>query len=288
MYLSLIKKTAFFLSALLAMLGAKIEAKIDQIESIEVLEEKVQQLPKDSLVVFDVDEVIFTDQDAILKPVGDPLKFQIFNERYAKADTQSEKDLTTIILSLPLTLAKKELVESRTPQLIKKLQEKGIKVIALTSCPTRPFGIIKDFEKWRLGHIDDFGIDFSKSFPDQKRFVFENITSYNVPPPVYNQGVIFAEGFSKAAVLSAFLQKINYKPSEVVFIDDMFSNLQQMQDKLAILRIPFHGFYYVKVEKDSAGGIDEEIARFQFDYLFKNQKWLSDQEAKNLIESQKK
>lgn len=286
MYLSFLKKTAFFLSTLMALFGARVEAQIDQIESLKVFEEKIEALPEKTLVVFDVDEVIFTDQDAILKPVGDPLKFQIFNERYARAQSQSEKDLTTIILSLPLTLAKKELVEERTPALIKKLQDKGIKVIALTSCPTRPFGIIKDFEKWRLGHIDDFGIDFSRSFPNQSRFVFENITSYNVPPPVYNRGVIFAEGFSKADVLSAFLQKINYQPSQVVFIDDMFSNLQQMQDKLALQRIPYQGYYYVKVEKDSAGGIDEEMARFQFDYLFKNQKWLSDEEAKAYLNDQ--
>jgi hypothetical protein len=279
-YLSVLKKCRLLLVLLSAFFCSKAEADIEQIDSLQVLEEQIDSLDPKTLVVFDVDEVIFMDEDAILKPVGDPLKFQIFNEKYAKAESRSEKDLTTSILSLPLIKAKKVLVEKMTPELIDKLQKKSIKVIALTSCPTRPFGIIKNFERWRLSHIEGFGIDFQKSFPKQKRFVFENITSYNVPPPVYNKGVIFAEGFSKADVLSAFLTKTNFKPSKVVFIDDMYSNLQEMEEKLSISRIPYQGYYYIKVSREYSGNLDEDVARFQFDYLFKNQKWLSDKEAK--------
>lgn len=272
------------MTLLSAFICSKAHADIEQIDTLKVLEEQIDSLDSKTLVVFDVDEVIFMDEDAILKPVGDPLKFQIFNEKYAKAESRSEKDLTTSILSLPLIKAKKVLVEDTTPDLIDNLQNKSIKVIALTSCPTRPFGIIKSFEKWRLNHIENFGINFQKSFPEEKRFVFENITSYNVPPPVYNKGVIFAEGFSKADVLSAFLAKTNFKPSKVIFIDDMYSNLQEMEDKLSALKIPYQGYYYVKVSRDHSKDLDEEVARFQFDYLFKNQKWLSDKEAKKKME----
>lgn len=277
------KKITFFVCIIAIFTRAELSSDIEQISTLTVLEEQLDSLDSDALVVFDVDEVIFTDQDVILKPVGDPLKFQIFNERYAEAETAHEKDLTTSILSLPLIKAKKVLVEELTPQLIDKLQKKSIKVIALTSCPTRPFGIIKNFEKWRLNHIQGFCINFEKSFPDQKRFVFENITANNVPPPVYNQGVIFAEGFSKADVLAAFLKKLDFKPSKVIFIDDMYSNLQQMETKLTHMGIPHKGYYYIRVHADSEGDLNEEVARFQFDYLFKHQKWLSDQEAKEKL-----
>ncbi len=258
-------------------------ADIKQIDSLSVLGEQIEQMDLDTLVVFDVDEVIFTDQDAILKPIGDPLKFQIFNECYAKAQTDSEKDLVTAILSLPLKIAKKKLVEESIPEIISKLQERQIKVIALTSCPTRPFGVIKSFEEWRLNHIDQFGIDFSSSFPNSERFVLKNMTSYHVPPPVYNKGVIFAEGFSKADVLHAFLKRMDYQPKKIIFIDDMYANVQQMQNKFSKQKIDFQGYCYVKVQKDSENDLNEKLARYQFDYLFKNQKWLSDQEASQKI-----
>ena len=275
MVIAFFKKSIFFL----VIVGAALSADIVQTDSLKVLQDQVEDIASDVLIVFDVDEVIFTDQDAVLRPVGDALKLKIFNERYANAQTKNEKDLVTSILSLPLKMAKKKLVEENIPTIISAFQSKNIKVIALTSCPTRSFGVIKSFENWRLSHIDQFGIDFSLAFPNYGRFILNNMTSYHVPPPVYNRGVIFAEGFSKADVLNEFLDKMDCKPSKIIFIDDMYSNLQQMEKTLSERKIDFLGYYYVKVQKDSENDLDEEVARFQFDYLFKNQKWLSDQAA---------
>lgn len=279
MCLVLIKSFVSSLIIATALFSAPLQANIQQVSSLKVLEDQIKRLESDTLVIFDVDEVLFTDHDAILKPIGDPLKIQIFNEHYAKARSEREREKITHVLSLPLTMAKKELVESSIPAIIQQLQKRSIKVIALTSCPTKPFGIIKNFEAWRLNHLEEFGIDFSGSFPHLDRLALEKLSSNYSSSPVYYRGVLFAEGFSKADVLQAFLNAAHFKPKKVIFIDDMYCHLQQMEIKLKRLGIPYQGYYYVKVQKDSANDLNEEVARFQFDYLFEHQQWLSDQEA---------
>ncbi|MCH9631718.1 MAG: hypothetical protein S4CHLAM6_00350 [Chlamydiae bacterium] len=283
MFAAFIKKSILFFVFAGAISSVALTAEILQVDSLKVLGEQVKDLASDTLVVFDVDEVLFTDQDAVLRPIGDSLKAQIFNERYASSQSKNERELVTYILSLPLKMAKRKLVEENVPTIISNLQSRGIKVIALTSCPTRPFGVIENFEDWRLTHINQFGIDFSLAFPSKKRFVLKNMTSHYAPSPVYNKGVIFAEGFSKADVLKVFLNKMKCKPSKIIFIDDMYSNLQQMESMLLDHKIVFQGYHYIKVQKDSENDLDEKIARFQFEYLFKNKKWLSDKEVAEKI-----
>lgn len=283
MCLAMIKSFIASLLVGIFFVSSPLTADIEQISSLKILEDQIEKLDTETLVVFDVDEVLFTDRDAILKPVGDPLKCQIFNEYYTKAKADHEKKQVSETLSLPLKLAQKELVESSIPQIIQRLQKRSIRVIALTSCPTKPFGVIKDFEAWRLNHINEFGIDFSQAFPCYHRFILEKLYSNYTLPPVYHQGVLFAGDFPKAEVLSAFLDTVSFKPKKIIFIDNMYCHLQQMQTKLKQLNIPYKGYYYVKVQKDSENDLNEEIARFQFEYLFQTKKWLSDQEAAELL-----
>ena len=52
-----------------------------------------------------------------------------------------------------LFTAKYELVDPRIPDIIKGLQSKGVKVIALTSCPTGAHQQIGKIEDWRVRHL---------------------------------------------------------------------------------------------------------------------------------------
>ncbi len=265
----------FFLGCLPIFLCGEIK----QIDSLKNIAPTLEGLSQDDLVVLDIDEVIFTDQDAILKPEGDLLRAQIFNERYISAKNDKDKKAIATILTLPLFLAKKQLVEPYISELILDLQKRNIKVIALTSYPTSLHGMPNNLEKSRLNHLTDFGIEFENAFPGQTRIVFTRITSTQNQPPVYYQGVLFTNGHSKAEVLIDFFNQMRYKPKRVIFIDDMYIHLQQMESKLKERKINYLGYYYIRAKKDTKLFVDEKLARFQFDYLFEHHQWLGDQEA---------
>lgn len=270
---------------LISLLGlCPLQASIEKIESFKQIESTLESLDSNALVVIDVDEVMLTDQDLILKPMGDPLKFQIFNEYYSSTKNKREEEEVSKILSLSLLLSQKTLLEEDLPQMITSLQKRKIKVIALTSCPTTSFGVIENLERWRLNHMREFGIHLERSFPCLNRFLIGGLASSNIPMPIFNRGVLFTEGFSKAEVLAAFLRKVEVKPSRIVFIDDLSRNLQQMDAKLAKMKIPHSGFHYQGQQTQLPP--DERIARYQFEYLFKHKKWLSDEEANLILENQ--
>jgi hypothetical protein len=280
------KKSFFcFMVGLLASTGV-LSAGLEKIDSINEIETVLKELDSDALVVLDIDEVILTDQDAILRPEGDPLKFKIFNEYFSGAKNQKQMDEIQKILSLPLILAEKKLVEPEIAQVIRSLQKRKIKVIGLTSSPTQSFGEIEDCEKWRLEQVRLFGIHFNRSFPSLTRFLLSEMSFDQIPPPVYNQGILFTEGFSKADVLISFMRKMNVKPSKIVFIDDIYRNVKQMDTKLTLKNIPHKAYHYQRVRNGEPTSLNERIARFQFEYLFKHKKWLNDRQCQDLLNSE--
>ncbi len=259
------------------------QAGIERISSLSEIDSQLKSLDENSLVVFDVDEVIFTDADAIFRPVGDQLRRTLFNERYMQAQSDQERAQVTETLSIPLKMVNKILVEPLAPQLIALLQKRGIKVVALTSCPLSSLGCVESGEAQRLKHLADFSIQFDKAFPAYSRFTFESMRSRYMDPPIYNQGVIFSNGYSKSEVLSVFFKEIEFVPNKVIFIDDMFANLKDVESMLEEQSIAYHGFYYLKAHREPSHVLDEKKIRFQFDYLFKNQKWISDKQVNERV-----
>lgn len=281
------KKTLFcFMVGLFASTGL-LSTGVEKIDSFNEIKSVFEELDSDALVVLDIDEVILTDQDAILKPEGDSLKFRIFNEYFSRAKNQKQRDDIQNILSLPLILADKKLVEPELTKVIDSLQKRKIKVIGLTSSPTQSFGEIKDCEKWRLEQVRSLGIHFDRSFPSLTRFLLSEICFDQIPPPVYNRGILFTEGFSKADVLISFMRKMNIQPSKIVFIDDMYRNVNQMDTKLTLKNIPHKVYHYQRVRNREPSSLDERVARFQFEYLFKHKKWLNDRQSQDVLNSGK-
>ena len=179
---------------------------------------------------------------------------------------------------------KKVLLDKKLPKLIQHLHKQKIKVIALTSSPIQSFGKIEEGESWRLNHLRELNIHFEKSFSPLTRFQINLKDTKTFTKPVFNRGVLFSGGISKAEVLLAFLEQVGYKPSRVIFVDDNRVHLEDMERKLLQLQIPYHGYHFKSkhLNKD----VDEAVARFQFEYLFKHHKWLSDEEAQLHLKQQ--
>ena len=76
-----------------------------------------------------------------------------------------------------------------------------------------------------------------------------------------------------------FLDKIKLQPRKIIFIDDRIENIRSVAEECIKYHIEFIGLHYTAAAILSEQ-LDEKVARYQYDYLLKNKRWLSDAEAK--------
>jgi hypothetical protein len=226
----------------------------------------------DTLVVFDVDEVLITFDDLILRPCG-----KHFTPASWKGIYQEELDyLTSIIWNESKTI----LVDPSAPELVNKLVNRGVKVIALTACPTGDFGIIEKIEDWRLKILKRLNIDFSNTFPKNQVIYFDDGDKKERDYPLFKEGILFIGNGEKTKgdLLVQFFEEIQWYPSKVIFIDDRMYNLTSVESALNKIKILYQGYHYKGME-NLPNNFNEQIAEFQFFHLRKEHKWLSDLEA---------
>lgn len=144
-------------------------------------------------------------------------------------------------------------VEPITAQVIKEMQERGIKVMALTrgtnpiipiQYKTGKHGIIESAQDWRYAKLLLIGIDFSTSFPVGK-IVFQQLPILRGKThPMFYKGILFSAGNDKGVVLGTFLDYIQWKPSKIVFFDDKKEHLDTVGTEMKKRNIPYQGYWY--------------------------------------------
>jgi hypothetical protein len=220
--------------------------------------------------VFDVDETLITPADVLLKPVG-----RTFGG-WAKINPEQFINYLSVIW----TSATYVLVDDDIPSIIHNLSPKGISAMGLTTCSTGPIGCIQSMEKWRLDQLKAVGIDFSPFFTEE--YMFSELVDEKFSPPLFKNGILFTGDFqavhksTKGELLGVFLDRIDWKPEGVIFIDDDRKNLDAVLKELDQRGIPFQGYL---MEKPSPQ-LDEAIAAFQIQTLLDSNSWISDDQAK--------
>lgn len=181
---------------------------IGKAEDLQIIRDIIDNLDKKTLVVFDVDDTLIRKK----KEQGYP---SISNGA--------------------------DLIHDTTPQLIRDLQEKEVKVIALTHNLSEKEtmnwldstqGEIMPFYQFRFRQLaqEKIGIDFSGAFPNIEHTYLSISTAFSTcfhisRHPCFYKGIIFTNTISdKGIVLSAFLDQFELSPNFIIFIDD---NLQQ-------------------------------------------------------------
>lgn len=274
----------FFLLLPLLFWTQALTAKLYLVDSFSQIQRHLKPFESEDLVVLDVDEVLMTDQDAILAPEADQLKRNLFNHYLEKAQTDLEQEKTLKMLSIPYLKSKKLPVEKEFSSWIDSLKKQGVKVIALTSYPTKGFGYIEDGVKERQKHLRAVQIHLSDPFQLKKnQYVELPLSSKKMARPIYHEGILFANGHSKAEVLAHFLKMVRYKPRKIIFIDNMIQNVLNMEEKLNRLNLEHDCFQYRYTEKYPHSKVDAKLAEKQFEYLFETGIWLSDQEMREKI-----
>jgi hypothetical protein len=94
---------------------------------------------------------------------------------------------------------------------------------------------------------------------------------------------------SKGQALQYFLENIaKWKPKHIIFIDDNPEYLNSVSEMCNRLKIKFTGFHYKAAVFDQDEELSPEIARLQLKTLDEKEIWITDSEAKKIIETERK
>lgn len=195
-----------------------------------VLRQMLEEADKDTLVVFDCDEVLITPDDTLFSPVNEDnykKTIQYLNKKvgFSKADD--------ILISIRKR-HKFRLLNDELPNIIKNMQNRGVSVVVLTAHWTGEFHNIKSVEDLRKNELNQFDFDFKKSWNDVGKIVFYELPTklpkYNITKyPIFENGIIFACNIDKGAMLQKFLNHVSRTFDKVIFVDDKMKNIRSIK-----------------------------------------------------------
>jgi len=231
-----------------------------------------------TLIVFDIDEVLITTEDHFSHPYAEKVFLTQMQHAFDNATSDQEREEIEQKLSLCILSPKRILIEEESPALINSLQQRGAKVIGLTMCLTGSLGHISHIERWRLEHLRSLNINFTQSFSGIKHCILDNLKDHKKHTPLFEEGILFSPGYNKGDVLKEFLHHINFKPSKVIFIDDLIGHLESVESALHSVNIPCRAYQYMGA-KPFFKPINTQVLEYQFKHLLNKGEWLSDKKV---------
>lgn len=240
--------------------------KIDQ--AINILKDA----DENTLIIFDIDQTLITTKDPAL--INQSFIYDQINRFYNQTQTLNYfyKALKSI------AYCKQELVENGILKIIKDLQDKNIKTIALTHVCTHYSNIIPYMGTFRFNQLNELGINFNKKFY-WKNLILKNLPETNKSYPEFYNGILMTNLISKGEVLVEFLKQLNWAPKKIIFVDDIIENLQSVELYLSnycyqnYYSIEYIGFHYIRSNLFSLS-INSNTLKRQINFLLKKGIWI--------------
>lgn len=257
-------------------------ANIITTNNFTIIEQNLAKITStDALVIFDIDQVLLQQTDQVLQHHE---QLQHFIREYQdKLGVEQFSELHSLLF----LKAKIEPVDSRLIKLIADLQQRNIKILALTHAYTGKWGQINSAEDFRVAQLNSLGYQLDKSWANvaNKQFTELAVTSNNAQfIPVFTRGILLTGcKLAKGEILSAFLTYAQLQPKQIIFIDDQMKNLESVAMAAKQLNIKFLGIEYTKATEFAKAPLNMERAQLQFKMLEQQQRWISDSEADVLL-----
>jgi len=285
-----VKKLFLIFLTLLSLNSALPQIK--EIYSFQEAHEALESADSSTLVAFDCDDTLIVSHEPLLN-FFNHLQCYSFYDKFFMFYNLITPTLSLVIrrnFSTYKNILQSKIwekthyhpTENYIVDIIRKLQQKGVKFITLTNQSTRDFEIIPDMRIWRYKKLCECGIDFSSSF-DIAEIFFKEFE----PKPIYGypgfyKGILMSAGHSKGKVLGAFLDHIKFKPSKILFFDDLKTKNKEVGSEAEKRKIPCECFWYRYVTKHREK-IDREIVKIQLKYLLKSGIFLNCEEIQEGI-----
>lgn len=222
---------------------------------------------KDTLVLFDVDNVLISAKDALARDAT-PVLFETFRKALQAHDPKLDDEAFSKYLALLLDGVERFVIEPQISTIICSLREAGTTVMAQTALLAKA-GVTFSPEK-RYTNLSRYEIEFTKHHGNT---VFDTLPLNGHLHPQLYKGILF--GKQKGLILRAFLEKYNVKPKRLVFFDDKIANLKMIKEVCEERNIESVLFHYVGHQKIPVDW-NESRVRKQIEILVNEGKWLND------------
>lgn len=174
---------------------------------------------------------------------------------------------------------KNQIINPESKDLVDYLNQRKIKTIALTALSRGPFGVIPEVLLWRLGDLKQLGYHFSEGFPKEYCFQFKNVV--NDALPAFKEGVLFSSYMCKGKITKIFLDRIEWKPSKAVIVDDQLKHVESFTKVMNELGIESSAYHYTEAEHTNSD-LDLEVAELQIRHLLLKHQWITDEVAEKM------
>jgi len=258
---------------------AYCSADIQTILSLNEVQSALESLDSNTLVVFDVDETLIVALDKIRRKNPAEIINQVKKDYYHN----QVKDVAhkEYLDSIKFKMCAQKLIEPESALLIKNLQGRNIRVIALTHMRAGRFSAIESMQEWRYQELYNLGIDMSVYNPHA--LVLKNLPMGHVSHPVFHKGILVtSQSCSKGQTLAELLRQLEWKPSSVIFFDDLEEHINSVSEEMEKMGIACRAFHYRATEALDLT-VNVELAAFQYQYLLKHGTWVSDVQAMELM-----
>ncbi len=262
----------FFLSSFMAY--GVLSAGIVQTSNLLVVEETINKASPDALFVWDVDDVLVTCSDPVLR-LANKEKFEKICRTYVKKLSAEEYERLYSIVYKSRGL---EIVDRKVYDVLRLLLDKNLKTIALTHTKPGPMGLIEKLEDLRVEELRHLGLNFEILSP----FMGEsslNSHQDTESSTVIKKGIIFTADAEKGRALEEVLKSYQLKPSQIIFIDDRLDNLKSVEAFCKRNQIEFFGFEYTAVKEHFTQKVDEKLIEIQLNVLIQEGQWITPEEA---------
>ena len=264
------------LMVLIGLSAFEASAEIVQASSVNDIKAYTSQFEsKDTLVLFDLDYVLFVPRDRVLRYAGEENNYRSKHFKAIFKDFQGKeiplgKDkvpMAEYLISQILSSSKVELVSLDMPNFVNELDSKKMAVVGFTANSSGKYGIVQNEAELHLSRLNSLGYHF-KDNGDLLKGEFPECISR----------VIFANKADKGKVLLGFLKQLNKNYKNIIFVDDRLKNLTSVQNIVKDHEINYLGVHYTEL-KDKNEVLNQDIADKQFQVLSQEYIWLSDDEA---------
>lgn len=227
-----------------------ISTSFDEIKDVFELTAKYET-PENILGIFDIHFTLLAPKIPYLQKSCIEKHQDIFDEIFSPLSL-IEQD---VAIALAYLLETKFLSDENIPYILNNLQKKGMRFIALTAALSGAIENISLIEELLYTLLKAQNIEFSNSFPNLQHYAFKNLVLYRGTYPVFHKGILLSNGekskLTKGQVLYDFLKHTKYHPKVIIFIDDKYEHLRDVQKSIKDLNpdIRFIGIEYQGARK---------------------------------------
>lgn len=251
--------------------------KIISADDLSIVEDQTKNLDKNSLVIFDCDNVLTTVKVGTFNVQNKDFLKNYLREESVSKDKFYDKIRLVLVNEIPY------IVNQRIVDLVESLSKRNVRHMVATSYSVRPLKDVPDPMQWRIDNLHAMGYFFEKSWPDQEKdVVLDDFgTDHN---PVFRKGILFCDIFSKGDCIRSFFEYIGWLPKRIVFIDDVLRNLSDVGEFCDENKIEYVGIEYLESQHiNSHIPFSDDLGKIQMDHLINESVWLKDEEAQKIL-----